>query len=86
MGNIERVLKAIANKRRLAILRHLDKNTQATVGELAGLNKISMPATSRHLSILFSVDLVESEQKSLEVYYKLSLSGRRFIHKLWHIF
>ncbi|MFH1867179.1 MAG: helix-turn-helix domain-containing protein [Patescibacteria group bacterium] len=61
MKNEERVLKAIANKRRLSILRHLANKRQETVGELAALNKISMASTSRHLSILAGADLIDRE-------------------------
>lgn len=80
--NMERVLKALANKRRLAILHHLVKNRSATVGELAALNRIAMGSTSRHLSILKGVDLVDQEQKSVEIYYRLTVDGERLIQKL----
>ncbi|MFA4936869.1 MAG: metalloregulator ArsR/SmtB family transcription factor [Patescibacteria group bacterium] len=86
MKNEERVLKAIANKRRLSILRHLANKHQETVGALAALNKISMASTSRHLSILAGADLVDREQKGLEMYYQLSSRGHRLINKLWTIF
>ena len=86
MRNMERTLKALANNRRLLILRHLAKVGSATVGELAGLNRIAMGSTSRHLSILKGVELIDQEQKSVEMYYHLTADGRRLLNKLLTIF
>ena len=69
---LERIFKAFANKRRIAILRYLKKNNTATVGEIAEVIKLSLKATSKHLSILSSVDLVDREQKSLYMQYSLA--------------
>ncbi len=67
---LERVLKALANKRRLAMLRFLKKTGEANVTEIAEEIKLSVKSTSRHLSVLFSADVVERDQRSLEVYYR----------------
>lgn len=69
---LERVLKAVANKRRLAILRFLKKRKEATVGAVAEVIKLSFKSTSRHLSVLAAADIVEREQRSVEVYYRLA--------------
>jgi len=69
---LERVLKALANKRRLAIVRYIKKEKKATVGEIANAIDLSFKATSKHLGILASVDIVDKEQVSLEVWYRLS--------------
>lgn len=71
---LEKYLKALANKRRLAILKHLKKIKEATVGEISELINLSFKSTSRHLSVLFGADLVEREQRSTEVYYCLEAS------------
>ena len=70
LKELERLLKALANKRRLAILRFLKKNGEANVTEIAEVIKLSVKSTSRHLAVLFSADLVDREQRSLEVYYR----------------
>ena len=65
----ERTIKAIANRRRVGILKYLKKEKQATVQEIARAIKLSMKATSRHLIILSGADIVEREQRSIHVYY-----------------
>jgi DNA-binding transcriptional ArsR family regulator len=65
------MLKALANRRRLAILAYLKKNREASVTEIAEQIRLSVKATSRHLRVLAAADLVEYEQRSLLVYYRL---------------
>ena len=72
MKNLERLLKALANKRRLEIVRSLKHNKELSVGEIADLIKLSIKATSKHLSVLYNVDIVDKEQRSLQMFYKLS--------------
>ena len=72
MRNLERILKALANKRRLEIVRSLKHNKELSVGEIADLIKLSIKATSKHLSVLYNVDIVDKEQRSLQMFYKLS--------------
>ncbi len=67
---MERFLKALANRRRLLILKYLKKQSEANVTDIAGAIKLSLKSTSRHLSVLFAVDLVDRRQQSLEVYYR----------------
>lgn len=72
MKDLERILKALANKRRLAIVRFLRKEKEATVGDIAETIKLSFKATSKHLGILASADIVDKEQRSLQMWYRLS--------------
>lgn len=58
---LERILKALANKRRLAIIQYLGQEKEATVGDIAEHIKLSFKATSKHLGILANVDIVEKE-------------------------
>jgi DNA-binding transcriptional ArsR family regulator len=69
---LERVLKALANRRRLAILSFIKKKKQANVGDIAEAIKLSFKSTSRHLSVLASAGILEKEQNSLYVTYFLS--------------
>jgi len=71
-SEIERVLKALANKRRLMILRFLKIKKESSVSDIASQIKLSLKSTSRHLSVLFGADILEREQRNLQVFYKLS--------------
>ena len=79
MKNIEKILKALANRRRLAILKYLRNHREASVGKIAGVIHLSFKATSRHLSILSSVSLLDKEQRSLQVFYRLPKDIAQFI-------
>ena len=63
--SLERPLKALANRRRLAILGYLKRRPEATVGEISGAIKLSFKSTSKHLAILAAADMVERDQRSL---------------------
>ncbi len=69
---LERYFKALANRRRLMILRTLKAMKRGAVGEIAAAIGLSFKATSKHLGILYSVGFLEKEQESLTVYYALA--------------
>jgi DNA-binding transcriptional ArsR family regulator len=68
----ERVLKALANRRRLAMLKFLKDKKEAPVGKIADAIHLSFKATSKHLSLLAAADIVEREQRSLQMFYYLN--------------
>ncbi|MCK5084778.1 MAG: winged helix-turn-helix transcriptional regulator [Candidatus Pacebacteria bacterium] len=70
--NLEKMLKALANKRRLYILRYLKSKKEASVGDIAGKIHLSFKSTSRHLSVLSILDILEKEQRSSQVFYRIS--------------
>jgi DNA-binding transcriptional ArsR family regulator len=70
--SLEKILKTLANKRRLAIICFLKKRPQAKVGDIANAINLSLTSTSKHLNQLFNADILEREQKNLEMWYKLS--------------
>jgi DNA-binding transcriptional ArsR family regulator len=72
MKELEKILKALANRRRLYILKFLDKQTKASVGQIAKEIKLSFKATSKHLGILRAADVVDREQVSLQMYYTIN--------------
>lgn len=74
MKELEKSLKALSNRRRLAILKHLKKNKEVSVGEIASEIHLSFKSTSRHLAVLASADIIEKDQRSLQVFYRLSSS------------
>jgi len=71
---LERVLKALANKRRLAIISFLRKRQEANVGDIAEAIYLSVKSTSRHLAVLSGADILDREQRSSEVFYKIDVS------------
>ncbi len=79
---LERYTKAVANYRRLIILSFLKREGEASVGEIAEELKISIQATSKHLKILESVEIIFSDQRNLLVYYSLSKSLPNFISNI----
>lgn len=72
MKKLERIIKGLANGRRLEILNYLRKEKEAPVGDIARAIKLSIKSTSKHLGILAAVDIVEKEKRSLLVFYKIS--------------
>ncbi len=80
--DFEKILKALANRRRIVILRHLKRIYEDRVGGIAGKLHLSLPATSRHLNILERAGILEKEQRGLEVFYCISDSGRPFVNSL----
>ena len=71
-NELERLLKALANKRRVSIIRILVAKGEMTVGALAEHIKLSFKSTSRHLSVLISAGILDREQRSLSVFYKIA--------------
>ncbi|MDO8620600.1 MAG: metalloregulator ArsR/SmtB family transcription factor [bacterium] len=72
MKNLEKIFKAFGNTSRLKILGYLKKHRSAAVVEIASETKCSYKATSKHLSILYRMDIVDREQVSYEMHYRLS--------------
>ncbi len=69
---MEKILKALANRRRLAILQFLKKEKEATVGEIAKEIGLSFKSTSKHLAVLRGADIVGRDQRSLAMHYSLT--------------
>ena len=69
---LERILKALANRRRLAMVRFLKKEKRASVGVVASTIKLSLKSTSRHLAVLLNAGIVDREQQALTVFYYLA--------------
>lgn len=71
MKEYEKILKALANRRRLQILKYLKDKKIATVTDIAGHLKLSFKSTSKHLAVLFGAGIVDKEQKSLSMFYSI---------------
>jgi len=72
MKEYEKTLKALANRRRLKIIKYLKNEKQATVTNIAEHLKLSFKSTSKHLSVLFGAGIVDKEQKNLSMFYYLA--------------
>lgn len=72
MKRMEKILKALANRRRLAILKYLKEKKKAPVAEIANEIDLSFKATSKHLGILLAADILEKDQISLQMFYRLA--------------
>lgn len=79
LQHVEKVLKALANKRRLAIVQYLKSEREAIVSEISEEIKLSFKATSRHLAILFAAEIVDKEQRGLQMHYRLSPNLDRMV-------
>lgn len=71
--NIQRVMKAISDSKRRAILSLL-KTKSLSAGEIASNFDISTAAISRHLSVLQDAQLVETKRKGKNIIYSLNIS------------
>lgn len=69
---LERIMKALANQRRLSIVSFLKKRKEATVGDIAEEIKLSFRSTSKHLGVLAMAGILEREQRSVRMYYKVA--------------
>lgn len=82
MKEQEKILKAFANCRRLAIISFLKKEGEARVAKIAEEIKLSFKATSKHLGILAAADILEKDQRSLQVFYRLSDNQKLLIKRV----
>ncbi|MEK9182297.1 MAG: metalloregulator ArsR/SmtB family transcription factor [Patescibacteria group bacterium] len=83
---LEKILKALANKRRISILKYLKSESSASVGDIADEIKLSFRATSKHLMILSRADIVGKEQVSLTMVYGLEKEKHPIVQKLLELF
>ena len=83
---LERILKALANRRRLLIVYFLQKEKEKSVGEIADHIKLSFKATSKHLYILANANALEREQRGLQMFYSFNKDApdivKRFLRVL----
>lgn len=72
MAGIDKILKSLANTRRVATLKYLQRGGRASVSDIARHLKLSFKATSKHVAILSNADLIEKEQEGLVMWCTLS--------------
>lgn len=62
MKKLEKIFKALANKKRLEIISFLSKTKRASVGEIAEEINTSIKSTSKHLLTLYHAEFLEKER------------------------
>jgi DNA-binding transcriptional ArsR family regulator len=72
MKDLEKIYKALANRRRLSILKFLKDKREASVSDIAAYLRLSFRSTSKHLAVLKAAEVIEREQRSLSVFYSLN--------------
>ncbi len=82
---LEKILKALANKRRISILKYLKSKGAASVGDIASQIKLSFKATSKHLMILSHADVIEKEQTGLTVIYSVPKTLHPLVKKIFDL-
>ncbi len=82
MNELEKVLKALANRRRLLILKCLKRGEEHSVTEIAAEIQLSLRSTSRHLKILAAADIIDKDQRGLEVFYRLAKNQKVFVSRV----
>ncbi len=77
MEEIEKILKALADKKRLQIVALLSLQSYC-VCELASLLKITQPSVSKHLKKLKASGFIDSRQDGLwTIYFLSSLQNKK---------
>jgi ArsR family transcriptional regulator len=83
INELEKILKSLANRRRLVLLARLKREPETTVGQLARKMQLSLQATSRHLITLERAGMLDKSQRGLEVFYRLAKPTKPFVEKLF---
>lgn len=82
-GDAARLLKALANDRRLLVLCMLAEGERA-VGEINGMLDLSQSALSQHLAVLREEGLVSTRREAQTIYYSLAEGPVRDIIGVLH--
>ena len=82
-----RLLKLVANERRLLVLCRLASTGEATVGELARSVGLSQSALSQHLALMREDGLVAFRRDGQTIYYRIAdPNAERLLETLRTIF
>lgn len=82
MKDLERILKALANRRRLAIVAYLKRDGESYVGDIADVIHLSFKATSKHLAILDKADIIEKDQRGRQMFYRFASSQSQIVRQV----
>ena len=85
MKDLEKVLKALANERRLKIIKILKRSPELSVGEVAEEIGLSFRSTSRHLTLLYRAGVLEQERRANLVEYKIASPVPQVLGKIFSL-
>ena len=80
---LEKVFKALANNKRLDILKYLSKEKSASVSDVAEEISLSIKSTSKHLAQLYAADFLARERKSGLTFYALNDTMGKLERGVW---
>ena len=70
VNNAVRVLKAVANEKRLKVLYYI-REEEKSVGDIEKQVGLSQSALSQHLAVLRAEDIVETRREAQTIFYVL---------------
>lgn len=82
LASLERILKALANRKRLQILKELKRRKSADVTTLARAIGLSMQATSIYLQHLHRLGIIKRRKRGQIVIYRLALAQGPLVKKV----
>ena len=82
LKNIEKIIKALADKNRLRMVYLLNEKKDLCVCEITDIIGLSQPTISSHLRLLENAGLVESDKDGLWVNYNINSYADLFSRKL----
>jgi len=82
LKNIEKIIKALADKNRLRIVYLLSEKKDICVCEITDIIGLSQPTISSHLRLLENAGLIESDKDGLWVNYNINTRSVFFSRKL----
>ena len=80
-----RLLQALADPTRLAIVRELAIAPEVCACDLTSCCDVRQPTVSHHLKVLREAGVVESERRGTWIYYRLDPKTAARIAKLGHL-
>ena len=78
LKNIEKIIKALADKNRLRMIYLLNRKRDLCVCEITDIIGLSQPTISSHLRLLENAGLVESSKDGLWVNYNINSQADLF--------
>ena len=81
--DVSALLKALANEKRVAILRHLLQG-EKSVGEMGQLLDLSQSALSQHLARLRGALIVKTRRVAQTIYYSLDGGRAKIVLRALH--
>lgn len=82
INHLKIILKAVANDRRMQILRELKRRKSMTVHSVARFLNVSDAAASRHLLLLLNAGIITATKRKGFVSYRLTLKQETPIKQL----